>query len=664
MPCRELRTLSKQRNADGEPFCWPRVEVLEADIRAFRDDVRAPRTMLPAARVEGSQRSRAFLPVWWPDLLYVYRADLIRSTAVRMDRVARKAPQKCPTEILGFDEVTHGGLPRGRTTLVFGGPGCGKTVLALQVLVNGARRWRESGVFVAFEESSEAIVANAASFGWDLPRLMRRKLFFLNAALRPDVVHAGEFDLSGLLSSLALKVRDLKAKRIVFDGVDVLLALLNNPATERAELHRLHSWIAAQGLTGIVTAKAESDEPFSQARYAFAAYMADCALLLTRRHADSVSERELSILKYRGSAFAENKAPFVIGSAGIEVAEQGSRAEDIRPTTQRVTSGVPRLDTMLDGGYLRRSSVLITGLPGTAKTSLSGAFIYAALQRDERALYVSFDEDARETVRNLASIGIRLEPFVQSGRLRMTSPLSLSDNAEVQLMRIRATAREQGATCLVVDPISALGKSSKGSMSLGALARFILWSKSNGLTALCTSLLASHDPHLESAELGVSTLCDTWIHLAYAQHGGERNRSITVIKSRGSGHSNQVRELTLSNDGITLADVYQAGGEVYMGTLRWEKENAERDAQRRMEADAVRHRLELERVRAELLARAELVQRELAVNKAELADTKRVESDRILRAKRRQAQLLVQRGADTDHEPRGRGSTSGSRSAL
>ncbi len=519
-------------------------------------------------------------------------------------------------------------------------------MLSLQILVNGAREMNEPGIFVAFEEDSVQVCANASSFGWDIPGLRRRKVSFLDVSLRPDTVRAGAFDLTALLAALTFRVKELGARRIVFDGVDVLLMLLDDPAAERAELYRIHEWVKRHELTGIVTAKADGTEPFAQARYAFAAYMADLAMLLVRRHQNVVSERDVSILKYRGSSFSENKTPFVIGPTGMVVAEQSATVGAVRARTERLTTGIPRLDTMLSGGYLRAASVLLTGLPGTAKSTLCGAFVHAACRRKERTLYVSFDEDGGETVRNLASVGIRVQSFVDSGLLEMMSALSLTDSAEVLLMRIRAAIREQRATCVVIDPISAFAKASDTAMAVGVLARFIRWSKVNGITLLCTSLLTSADPQMEATALGASTLCDTWIHLAYAQRGGERNRSLTIVKSRGTGHSNQVRELLLSDEGVSLADVYESGGEVFMGAMRWQQENAEQDEERRLRREAARKRLELERAQSETKARSEAVQRDLALIQFELENAKSIEAERVARDTGRHRELLSQRRAD------------------
>jgi circadian clock protein KaiC len=562
------------------------------------------------------------------------------------------AERKAATGIAGLDEAMQGGLPRGKATLVFGGPGAGKTVLALQALVHGAAHGNEPGIFVAFEEDARRIVANAATFGWDLATLQRRRLFFLDARLHPDVVQAGRFDLSAILAGLSLKVRQLGARRLVFDGIDVLLTLLDNPAAERLELHRIQTWLLEHDLTGIITAKADGDDPYSQGHYGYTAYMADCALHLVRRHQRAVSEREVTILKYRGSGFAENRAPFVIGQRGIEVAEQGNAAHAVKVAAkERLSTGVPGFDEMLRGGYFRASSALITGLPGTAKSTLCGAFVHAACRRGERALYVSFDELAVETVRNLASVGLQLQPFLDSGLLRMESFLSMGDSAEVQLMRVRAAIVQQGASCVVIDPISALAKSSDSSVALRVLARFIHWAKVNGVTLVCTSLLSSPDPQLEATDLGVSTLSDTWIQLAYAQRGGERNRSITIIKSRGTGHSNQVRELILGDGGISLAEVYRVGGEVLMGTMRWQQENLHRDEERRRSLEARRIRLDLEREQADIVARAQALQRQLEANRSALKDAQSIEAERVTQGAHRQEEMILHRMGERQAEP-------------
>ncbi len=316
----------------------------------------------------------------------------------------RSGPAKIATDMPGFDALTRGGLPRGRTTLVIGGAGSGKTVFALQTLVSGARRREEPGIFVAFEENDKEIIANAASFGWDLPGLEKRKLFFLNAHLSPAVIQSGAFDLTGMLAILKAKQREMRATWIVFDGLDVLLTLLANPASELQEIYRIRDWLVENKLTGILTAKIGLDK-VSQTDYGFMQFMADCVIKLEQRVEEGVSVRRLQILKYRGSDFATGEYPLSIGQDGMEVAIPETRELGEEVTKERISAGFPRLDVMLGGGIFRGSSTLITGAPGTAKTTLAAKFAEAACKRGERTLYVSFDEGQATIMRNLTSVG-------------------------------------------------------------------------------------------------------------------------------------------------------------------------------------------------------------------------------------------------------------------
>jgi circadian clock protein KaiC len=525
---------------------------------------------------------------------------------------------KAPTDIPGFDEIAFGGLPRGRVTLVIGGPGTGKTVFALEVLVNGARDHQEPGVFVAFEENTDQIVANAATFGWDLPGLEQARLFFLDARLPPTIVQAGDFDLSGMLAMLDAKVQEMGAKRIVFDGVDVLLTLLNDPVAERRELYRLYEWLQARKLTGILTAKASEGDRPSTERYAFMQFMVDCVVILQHRLLERVSLRSLRIMKYRGSAFAENEFPIIISPSGVEVSTFGTSVLDYEVSTDRVSSGVPRLDTMLDGGYYRGSGVLVSGSPGTSKTTLAAAFVAASCDRGERALFVSFDEAAQQLVRNLRSVGIDLGKHVDSGLLCMHSIRTEAKSAEEHLVDIQNRIRDHQPKALVLDPISALAKTGGHIAAVHASLRVLDLAKSLGITVICTSLVATDDAVAETTSTQISTIADTWIHLSYVVHGGERNRALTIVKSRGMKHSNQVRELILGKDGITLTDVYSAGGEVLVGTARWERETQLREAERRSQIEADRQRALLELAEAEIDARMTALQHEREARRAEM----------------------------------------------
>jgi circadian clock protein KaiC len=323
---------------------------------------------------------------------------------------------KSPTGITGFDEITGGGLPRNRTTLLLGGPGSGKTLFALQFLVHGAQHCKEPGIFVAFEETSRRIGANAASFGWNLAELRRKKLYFMDAQPKPDLVQSGDFDLGGMLAALEAKTSEMGARRIVFDALDVVLALLPDPAAKRQEIYRLHEWLLEHELSGIITAKANEEETssMSQQPFGFMQFMVDCAVILNHNVILGVSQRNLRVQKYRGSSFDENESPFLIGASGLEVdaTRTVSRVRS-KVSNERVSSGIQRLDTMLGGGYYRGASVLITGFPGTAKTTLAGAFAAAACRRGERTLFISFDSDSNEVIRDLASVNIRLDKHVK-----------------------------------------------------------------------------------------------------------------------------------------------------------------------------------------------------------------------------------------------------------
>ncbi len=546
----------------------------------------------------------------------------MKSNQVRTART--KVSTKTPTGIVGFDEITGGGLPSRRTTLLMGGPGSGKTIFALQFLVHGAQHCNEPGIFVAFEESSQRIVANAASFGWKLTELRRKKLYFMDAQPMADMVQSGDFDLAGLLAALEAMTQELRARRIVIDALDVVLALLPDAAARRREVYRLHEWLLERELSGIITAKADADEgnTFSKQPFGFMQFMVDCAVILNHSVVLGVSQRNLRVQKYRGSSFDENESPFLIGARGLEVdATRTLGRVNAKVSNERVSSGIERLDTMLGGGYYRGASVLITGFPGTAKTTLAGAFAEAACARGERTLFVSFDSDSKEVVRDLVSVGIRLDRYEKKGLLRLTSARTITGSAETYLVRIKTMATDHGARCLVIDPMSTWSKSGNDSNTHSVAERLTDWSKANGITLVCTSLVDQMSSQTDggSSSLQISTLADTWIQLSYLMQAGERNRGLSIIKSRGTAHSNQVRELVLSDVGVTLADTYTAGGEVLMGTLRWEKESAERVALEVKDVAARLKRVKLDAEEAELEVRVKSLQVELEAKQVEKA---------------------------------------------
>lgn len=518
--------------------------------------------------------------------------------------------KKTPTGMGGFDEITGGGLPQGRTSIIMGGPGSGKTVFALQTLINGAHLCGERGIFVAFEENSRSVIANAASFGWDLSD--HEKLLFMDAGMSPDVVQTGRFDVGSLLSGIRTRFAENRATRIVFDSIDVLLALLDDPFTERQELYRIQDWLAANDVTGIITARS----PSGANGYDFLEFMADCVVHLGQHVTAGIAHRDLRVAKYRGSSIHEGVFPLIIGAAGMEVASPIPREMNFPAFKDRVSTGIDRLDTMLQGGYFRGSTALVTGAPGTAKSTLAAAFAEASSKRGERCLYVSFDESSSEIVRNMASIGLDLLSQIDSGNLRFHSVQTGSLNAEEHLLGIKALIREYQPRSLVIDPLSAVLKSATSQVLMDVPLRLINFTKSQGITMLSTSLVENSDSP-ESTEMNVSTIADTWIHLSFKVQMGERNRLLTIVKCRGTGHSRQARELVLSDEGVTLSDVFVAGGEVLMGTLRWEKEEANRREKALAHTGLLRKERELSLAEAEVRVRIDLLTRELELRRAE-----------------------------------------------
>jgi circadian clock protein KaiC len=558
------------------------------------------------------------------------------------------ALQKAATHVPGFDEITVGGLPRARTTLVLGGPGAGKTVFALQSLVNAAANEREPGIFVAFEESSAQIIANASTFGWDLPSLERERLFFLDAKLSPSVVQVGDFDLTAMLATLEHKANEMQARRIVFDGLDVLLTLLADSAAERREVFRLYEWLQRHNLTGVITAKTSVDEHRFAERYSFMQFMVDCVVLLRHELLDRVTQRSLRVTKYRGSGFAENEFPMIIGPEGVEVSTFGHAELGHNASTERVSSGVERLDHMMGGGYFRGSSVLITGAPGTAKTTLAASFAAGAAARGERVLYLSFDESVPQIVRNLRSVGIDIAPWLDAGVLQATSLRTESRSADEHLLDLRGRMRQFAPRHLILDPISALTKTGGQLAASHASLRLLDYARSLGVTVVCTSLTFAEDAQTEVTSTQISTIADTWIHLAYVVQGGERNRTLTIVKSRGTKHSNQVRELVLGDHGVTLTDVYTAGGAVLVGTARYEREAQAAEEQERRQLETAHRRAIMELAEAEIDARIAVLERERAARRAN-AELQGTEFDHWVQQRTdRVAELRRRRGGDAD----------------
>jgi circadian clock protein KaiC len=519
------------------------------------------------------------------------------------------AISKVETGIEGFDEISGGGLPRGRLTAIVGTAGAGKTVFALQTLVNRLANLGEPCIFVTFEESISHIRGNVASFDWPADALDENRFHFIDARIPQEAVVAGAFDLEGLLAGLTALKEETGARNIVFDGIDMLLSSLLDERLERQELLRLDSWIRRSEISAIVTVKTFGTGDRDQIRADFLQFMTDCLIILVETVTPTGASRVLRIAKYRGSGFSANPVPVVIGASGMNViAFKGARIA--YPTfTERVSSGVARLDALLNGGYLRGSSTLISGSPGTSKSSLGISFAATACARGERALVISFDESVAQIVSNMLSIGLDLAPYMDAGLLTIASFLSAGRSPEEHFAATCQLLKAGKPDCLVIDPISALPKADYPFSGM-ICEKLLDMAKSQGITVLCTSLLDEGGSG-ELTASQVSTIADTWLHVSYVARDGERNRALTIIKSRGTGHSNQVRELVLGASGIDLVDVYVAEGEVLMGSARAQKEAEAARLHVLEDIAAARQRLDLERQLSEARAQVEAARLEL-----------------------------------------------------
>jgi circadian clock protein KaiC len=501
---------------------------------------------------------------------------------------------KKSTGIDGLDDITGGGLPEIGLTAVTGGPGAGKTVFALQVAFNRLVRHGEPAIFVTFEEPEKQILRDAASFDWGSGEFSPEQFHVVEARLPIDTLVSGDFDLSSLLEMLLTIKRDMGARNIVFDGIDVLLSGLPDGKLERRELNRLNDWVRTAELFAMLTVKSEGLTERDRNRSDYIQYNSRCVISLNVDLTRTSLMRSLRVVKYRASGFAADPMPLVIRKTGIEVISfPGVRVS--HPTyDDRLSSGIQRLDALLGGGYLRGSSILVSGAPGTSKTSLGASFLVSACENGKTALLVSFDESASQIVAHMRSIGLDLARHVQSGALVIVSYQASNLSPVEHLVTLRALISARTPDCLVIDPLSALQRRENPFSALVCELLFDL-AKAHGITMLCSSLLDRVTGDQELSVSHVSTLADTWLHVSYVAHEGERNRALTIIKSRGTSHSNQVRELTLGPAGLELVDVYASGGKVLMGSARAERESQDRQSESLAAIDQRHKRFELDR---------------------------------------------------------------------
>ena len=493
------------------------------------------------------------------------------SKAKKNSRVNHPAPllEKAPTGIAGLDEITGGGLPRGRPTLVCGAAGCGKTMLAAEFLARGAVMYDEPGVFMLFEETSDELVANMQSLGFDLDELRRQGKLALDFVRveRSEIEETGEYDLDGLFIRLAHAIDSVKAKRVVLDTVEALFAGVPNHAILRSELRRLFRWLKDKGVTAIITGE-RGESTFT--RFGLEEYVADCVILLDHRIVDQVSTRRLRVVKYRGSAHGTNEYPFLIGPRGISVLPITSLTLAHEASNKRVSTGIKGLDRMLDGhGAFQGSSILVSGSPGTGKSSIAASFVDAACRRGEHALLFAYEESESQLMRNMRSIGLDLEQWTRRGLLRIESTRPTLHGLEQHLVHIYDLVRSLKPTVVAVDPISNLTSHGDDASLKLTLMRLIDFLKTANVTAMFTSLTTDAGAaNIASSEVGVSSLMDSWLLLSNVALNGERTRTLQVLKSRGMPHSNQVREFVFSDHGVDLIDVYLYGDRVLTGTAR------------------------------------------------------------------------------------------------
>ena len=484
---------------------------------------------------------------------------------------------KTPTGIQGLDEITLGGLPQGRPTLVCGGPGCGKTMLALEFLVRGATQYGEPGVCMMFEENAAELAANVRSLGFDLEKITAQKKIVLDHVHieRSEFEETGEYNLDGLFIRLGHAIDSIGAKRVVLDTIEALFAGLPNHAILRTELRRLFRWLKDRGVTALITG--ERGEA-SITRYGLEEYVADCVIILDHRVEGQISTRRLRVLKYRGTTHGMNEYPFLINAHGISVLPITSLRLDHAAPTQRISTGIPSLDEMLGGkGVFRGSSVLVSGSPGTGKSSISARFVEAACERGERALLFAYEESAEQIIRNMSSIGIDLAKHVKKGLLQIHSSRPTLQGLEQHLVMMHDAVCEFKPVVVAVDPISNLTFENNEAEVKPTLMRLIDFLKKEQITTIFTSLTTGANSMVsqEDSQVGVSSLMDVWLLLRNTEFNGERNRTLYVLKARGMHHSNQVREFVLNDQGVDLVDVYLGAAGVLTGSARMAQESRE-----------------------------------------------------------------------------------------
>ena len=573
--------------------------------------------------------------------------------AKKKARLLRGGLQKVPTGIQGFDEITNGGLPKGRPTLVCGGAGSGKTLLGIEFLVRGATQFNEPGVFMSFEESAEELTKNVASLGFDLNRLTASKRLLVDYVHieRSEIEETGEYDLEGLFIRLGNAIDSIGAKRVVLDTIESLFAGLPNPSILRAELRRLFRWLKKKGMTAIITGE-RGDNALT--RHGLEEYVSDCVILLDHRVANQISTRRLRIVKYRGSIHGTNEFPFLIDERGLVVMPITSLGLKHIVTSQRISTGIPRLDTMLGGkGYFRGSSILVSGTAGTGKTSMAAHFVDAACRRGERSVFFAFEESPSQIIRNMRSIGIDLQQWVERGLLKFHAERPTVYGLEAHLASMEKIIDLFKPKVVIVDPVTNLISVGSETDVKAMLIRLLDQMKSNQTTALFTTLTGASGSY-EMTEVGTSSLTDTWLLLRDIEIGGERNRGLYILKSRGMAHSNQIREFLLTDKGVDLLDVYVGPSGMLTGSARISQESHEKDIELAHQQEIERRKLNVEIKCKALEAQIASLRAQFQAEEQELKKLTEQEKKRQNGVSKLRKKIAVMRKEDENSERRKR----------
>lgn len=537
--------------------------------------------------------------------------------------------EKCPTGIRGLDEITNGGLPQGRPTLVCGGAGCGKTVLGMEFLYRGVTEYNEPGIFLAFEEGIPELEENVKSLGWDINGLVRKKKLAIDqiAIERSEIIESGEYDLEGLFIRIEQMIDSVGAKRVVLDTLEALFSSFGNQFIIRAELSRLFRWLKSKGVTVIITAEHGQD---SLTRHGLEEYVSDCVIVMEHRLNQQIATRRMRVMKYRGSQHGTNEYPFLIDEDGISVLPLTSAGLSYDVSTKRISSGIPTLDEMLEGkGYFQGSSILISGTAGTGKTSMSSYFVDKTCRDGMKCLYVALEEAQNQLIRNMGSINLNLQRWVDKGLLQFHAARPTIYGLEMHLAMLHKLINKYNPKVLVIDPVSSFIAAGVDQDVKSMLTRLIDFCKSRQITTVFTDLSSAGSSSLEQTKDGVSSLMDSWLLLRDIELNGERNRLVYVLKSRGMAHSNQVREFRMSGKGIELVEVYIGPGTVLTGSARVQQEARDAEEAVSLKQKAARTQQELEGKRKTTQAHLAALQAELAVLEAESKRIATAESTRL-----------------------------------